>query len=321
MIVIAFLFYSSSLLAVPLDLKSKRIGILNKFDHKAVLAYQPSPRPIPGSEKFEIIYYAVPEWGVMRELNNLIIRRLQTFDRPPIIDLNYKSIDLKNGLYIEGENLGKKYIEKLTTSPEIKDIDYLLIIVPTGNLDGVSTPIPLFNLSVSNDERRAIQYGFVSGYNGGVRSFFSAAYLLFDFESKKIILRGDASQTQVFGYKKKLAVSHRKHIYKTVKRHISDQEYLHQIRNLIIHSALTESDKNEIRRIFKNALSQAIESEDDLNDLMLELDHAMLTNIITPIHFSESVTQKRSQAFDSQIQDLQRLAAEQIVRQIESMGR
>jgi len=180
--------------------------------------------------------------------------------------------------------------------------------------------IPTGSVFVSRPEpgQTVMQYGFQSDYNGGVKSFFSTAFLLFDLTSQKIILRGDASQTQIFGYEKKLDVHHRKYIYQVVKKYISNQTYLGQIRDLVINSKLSESDKNEIRRIFTRGFTHTEETEAGVNDAMIELEHAMLTNIITPDHFSQSITEKTSQAFDRHIEGLQRLAVEEIVRQIKS---
>lgn len=320
----AFLVFSINLYAATPDLKSKRIGILNRIGDKAVLAYQAAPSPMRGTDTVKISYYAAPQWRVRSEINNSLIKHLQSFDQPLVIDLNYKSENLNDGFYIEGGNLGQKYIQKLIASPEVKGLDYILIIFPTGRyMAGPDMFIPTGSIftSIPGPGQVTMQYGFQSGYTGGVKSFFSTAFLLFNLKSLKIILSGDASQAQVFGYEKKLDVHHRKYIYKTIKHHLTDQRYLGQIRDLVINSKLTESDKNEIRRIFKEAFGDTEEYEDDFNEAMIEIDHAMATNIITPTHFSVSITENTSQAFDKHIEDLQRLAVEDIVRQIKSGGK
>jgi len=298
-------------------LENKNIGFFSRIKDHATLTFQPPPKAMGGQRRVSVTYYGVPEWNVNKELNSSLLAQLNSRIHADIYDLTEYKEKINTGFYIEGYEIGPKYIAHLSTLPAIKRLDYLLILFPSPRLtaDFANQPlIPLIFYSATGIGQKVMTYGFNSGYRGGITSFISISFVLVDLKKHATVLYDDVTITEGYGYIQKISDAKKKRIYKFIESNISEQSYLDEAKTIIFNSQLLENDRNKLRNILKEDFDG--EYDDDLEYALQDLDIHLVTNILTTTDFAKKIIENGAPDFDKQLEKLQAAVAKEIVEKI-----
>ena len=271
--------------------KPVKIGILSRFDDRASLAYD---RQMGASHKTSIYYSLTPDFKVNTEISNAMSSLLRKSGKVSITVISSHS-EVNTGFYTKDGTIGSKYLNTISKLPELNNLDYLLIVSPSYYaIQGpdFTAPVGSTFLTIPGRSTRVYQFGFISGYRGGLRAFFAADFFLIDLKTNKTIRQGYSVKSKKLDYNRTLTKEEKSELYDFAKNGILDSKKIDTLKQLIFNSILTQDNKKKISKIVE---SEVDEDSQNVDDVLYDLNFLMTTNNLTPKTFPVEFRKKESE--------------------------
>ena len=291
--------------------EQKKLGIVSRLTDTMTVVYTDTSGM--GAVDLQSQEVKGLKWNISGEIVDALKGKLTKSNKYIVNKAYDASHYLASGIYTEEVDfdlkLGQHYANKLATSKEVEDLDYLLILSPevnyfvkgsTSGQGGVLGAI-LESVLQSVTSEKASQNAIYSSTHGGLKGYVNISYILYDLRLKKILSNKKIQHKVAIPYRSELSEEEKNEAYNFAVGGNANDETKKRLRELIYKSNLTDSDKEKIINLHIGSIYDSGEEDSDHSEV---IKYVLVNNKLEVSMIPNDFNNKNS-VFDNHFENIQ----------------